>query len=146
MAFAPVYMKESDLYLGTEAEGTDFAIQLTSITLTPDAAVERFNTLKREGKYAEVGDPEWNLELGYAVGVNNAATPADVILADYLLEHHGEEVPFTFRPVSGGEGYSGTVRLVVGGVGGDQGSFATQSVTLPVIGQPEKVAAPVPAG
>lgn len=135
MAFEPIVLKNADLLLGAEATGTDFGIQLTSITLTADVATERIKTVKKEGRFSSVDDPEWSLDLGYLYGHDtDGVTQA---LADYLLANNGTQVPFTFRPISGGSPvYSGTCTLVAGSIGGDQGAFSTQSVSLPVEGQP----------
>lgn len=141
MAFQPIVIKNADLVLGDEASGTDYAIELNSIALTPDVSPERIKTAKPEGRFSSVDDPEWNLDLGYVYGKNDEG----VSLADYLMDHVGEVISFTFRPVSGGDGYTGDVTLLPGAIGGDQGSFSTQSVSLPVEGQPEKLAA-APAG
>lgn len=142
--FKPIVIKNADLVLGNEADGTDYGIELNSIALTPDVSPERIKTAKPAGRFSSVDDPEWNLDLGYVYGKRGGGA-TDQSLADYLMDHVGEQLPFTFRPVSGGAGYAGTVTLLPGALGGDQGSFSTQSVSLPVEGQPAKVAA-VPAG
>lgn len=140
MTFHPVFIKNVDLILGDEATGQNFKCQLKSIQLTPDTNVVKEKTACPEGQFAEVEDPEWNLEMGYLYGVEDAGES----LADYLLEHKGKKVPFTFRPKAGGPGYTGTVTLMAGGLGGDVGQFSSASVTLPLDGQPVKVAAITP--
>lgn len=138
MAFRPVSMKDAILVLGDEATATDFAIQLTSVTLTPDVSVERIKTLKPAGRYAAVDDPEWSLDTGYVYGYDDAAT-AEAAYSEYLRAHSGELVSFAFEPINGkGDRYEGEVWILAGAIGGDQGSFSTQSVSLPVEGQPER--------
>lgn len=137
MTFKPIVIKDADLILGDEATGTDFGIQLTSIVLTPDVATERIKTAKPAGRFSSVDDPEWSMDLGYVYGYDD--TTAESALAAYLLANNGTQVPFTLRPISGLVGapeITGTVTLVAGGIGGDQGAFSTQSVSLPVEGQP----------
>lgn len=141
VGWAPIYMRNVDLILGEEASGTNFKCQLRSVALTPDVNISRIKTLCPTGQFANVDDPEWSLDLGYLYGISDDAS--DVALADFLLDNMGDQVPFTFRPVSGGSGYSGTVTVVPGPIGGEQGSFSEQSVSLPVEGQPTRVAAPV---
>lgn len=148
MAFKPISLKNVLLRLGDEATGTDFAIQLTSVTLTPDVATERLKTLKPAGRYSSVDDPEWSLDLGYAYGYDDAGAAA-LALSSYLLENNGEQVPFSFEPIAalvGAPKYDGTVSLVAGALGGDQGAFSTQSVSLPVEGQPTVSTVTAPAG
>jgi hypothetical protein len=138
MAFAPIVIKNADLFLGSEADGTDYAIELTSIALTPDVSPERIKTAKPEGRFSSVDDPEWNLDLGYVYGKYGTGDTT-VSLADYLMAHVGEQIEFTFRPKTQEAGYTGTVTLVPGAIGGDQGAFSNQSVSLPVEGQPTAV-------
>lgn len=138
MALKPIFMKHVRLTLGDYATGDAFQCQLRSVTLTPEAPVVRTKTLCPEGQYSEVEDPEWSLDLGY-LGMQVDAGDTAEALADYLLEFKGTKVPFFFEPVNGkGSGYAGTVTLVPGGIGGEQGAFSEQSVSLPVDGQPEK--------
>lgn len=137
MTFLPFTAKDVDLILGDEAaDGENFKCQLRSVTLTPDTNIERIKTLCPTGQYASVSDPEWSLELGYLYGKEDT-DPAKA-LSRFLLDHAGEQMDFTFRPWAGddAEGYEGTVTVVPGPIGGEEGSFSEQSVSLPVEGQP----------
>ncbi|WP_293787072.1 hypothetical protein [uncultured Aeromicrobium sp.] len=145
MAFQPLYMKNVDLVLGDEATGTNFKCQLRSVTLTPDTSVTKIKTLCPTGQYADTDEPEWDLELGYLYGRDTE--DARKALARFLLENAGQKMPFEFLPWSGDqtEGYTGTVTIVPGPIGGEQGSFSEQSVTLPLDGQPKPIGeAPAP--
>ena len=135
MAFQPLFMKNVDLTLG-EADGINFKAQLRSVTLTPDTNVAKIKTLAPTGQYSDVDDPEWDLELGYLYGRDTTA--AAEALARFLIDNAGQKMPFEFLPWAGDdtEGYSGTVTIVPGPIGGEQGSFSEQSVTLPLDGQP----------
>lgn len=130
--FKPLYMKNVDLILGDEASGPNFKCQLKSVQLTPDTNITKAKTLCPTGQYAEVEDPEWELELGYLYGTIEGSES----LADFLLNNAGQKVNFLFRPISGEAGYKGRVTLVPGGIGGEQGNFSEQSVKLPLDGQP----------
>lgn len=132
--FQPLYMKNINLILGDEATGTDFRCQLRSAVLTPDVNIVRIKTLCPDGQYANVDDPEWNLDLGYLYG-RDATTPQRA-LGEYLRANAGTKAEFYFAPVAGEDGYSGTVTIVPGALGGEQGSFSEQSVSLPLDGQP----------
>ena len=136
--WTPIYMRDVDLILGPTLTGKNYKCQLRSVTLTPDVNVTRIKTLCPTGQYSASDDPEWSLDLGYLYGVSDTA---DEALADFLLEHGGEQMEFTFRPVAAGAGYTGTVTIIPGPIGGEQGSFSEQSVSLPVQGQPTSVAA-----
>lgn len=136
MAFEPLYMKNVNLVLGDETTGNDFKCQLRSVTLTPDTNIERTKTLCPQGQFAAVDDPEWNLELGYLYGRDTE--DAQKSLSRFLLTNSGTKVDFSFAPWSGDqtEGYTGIVTVVPGAMGGEQGGFSEQSVSLPVEGQP----------
>lgn len=138
--FTPIVMKNVDLILGDEATGTNYKCQLRSIKLDPDVNVIKTKTACPEGQYSNVDDPEWTLNLGYLDGTDSTGTAT---LAEFLREHHGEKMPFFFRPISGGKGYTGTVTLIAGSIGGGVGEFQENSVGLPLDGQPEPVAAVV---
>ncbi|MDO5534370.1 MAG: hypothetical protein Q4F65_06945 [Propionibacteriaceae bacterium] len=138
MAFKPIMMKNVDLILGDEGTGPNFKCQLRSVTLTPNSSPQRLKTLCPQGRYSDVSDPEWDLELGYAHGSTDGA---DQALAEYLQENHGEKQPFMFRPQVGGNGYQGTVTVLAGPVGGQIDQWMEGSVTLPVEGQPLRVEA-----
>lgn len=136
MAWSPVYMKNVDLILGEEATGTHFECQARSVTLTPEVNTTRIKTLCPTGQFANVDDAEWTLEIGYLYGVDTE--DPENALANYLLANQGEKVEFFFAPEAGGPGFTGTVTLIPGAIGGEQGNFAEQSVQLPVDGQPEE--------
>ena len=140
--FKPIHMRNVDLILGDEATGPNFKCQLRSVTLNPNVNVARTKALCPEGTYSAVDDPEWELQLGYLYGTDSDALKK--VLGDYLLENHGDQVPFYFRPVAGGAGFTGTVTVVAGPIGGSQGDWSEGSVNLPLDGQPTKVAAPAP--
>lgn len=139
--FKPLYMKNVDLILGDASTGPNFKCQLRSVTLTPDTNIAKTKTLCPTGQYAEVEDPEWELDLGYLYGTVTGGDGTQKSLADFLLANSGKKLEFVFRPISGGTGYGGMVTIVPGGIGGEQGNFSEQSVKLPLDGQPK----PLPA-
>ena len=143
MAFKPYMMKNVDLVIGDEATGPNFKCQVRGVKLTPEVSVQRVKTACPTGQFAATDDPEWTAELTYLYGQDDGVGTAATVLADYLLTHAGEELPIYFRPVSGEAGYSGTILVVPGTIGGDYGSFSEQSVSLPMLGQPTPVAAEV---
>lgn len=144
MSFTPIIMRNAKLVFGAvETSGTAFELQARSIVLTPDTNVQRIKTLSPAGQFSDVDDPEWTLEIGYVVGDVDGTVDA-IAFADYLLQNKGDKVPVFFRPVAGGKGYKVTATIVAGAVGGEQGSFSEQSVSLPCDGQPEDLAPPAP--
>lgn len=135
MAWTPIYMKNVDLILGDEATGTHFECQARSVQLTPEVNTTRVKTLCPTGQFANTDDPEWTLEITYLYGIDPLV--AENALADYLLANQGTKVDFFVAFEAGGPGYTGTVTLIPGGMGGEQGNYSEQTVQLPVDGQPE---------
>lgn len=134
--FQPYVMKDVDLILGDIATGDNFKCQIRSIVLTPSMDIQRTKTACPTGQFSATDEPEWSLDLGYLYGRH--ATDQMKALGRYLIENVGEQVPFTVRwdaddPT---DGYTGTVTIVPGPVGGNYGQFSEQSVSLPVEGQP----------
>lgn len=141
MGFKPYVMKNIDLILGAPESGPNFKCQVRSAKLTPETNIQRTKTACPTGQYAAVDDPEWTLEIGYLIGDDDGVLPTIEPLAEFLLENVGEDLPFTFRPISGGDSWSGTVSVVPGAFGGEVGNFAEETVQLPVTGQPVKTEA-----
>ena len=137
MAFKPYVMKNVDLILGDEATGANYRCQIRSVVLAPSMNIVKIKTACPEGQFADAEDPEWELQLGYVYGMDTATET----LADFLMEHAGKHLPFTFRPIAGGAGYAGEVTVIPGGIGGNYGAASEQSVNLPLDGQPRKIAA-----
>lgn len=137
--FRPLVLKNVDLVLGDGVAGMNFKCQLRAVTLTPSAEVQTTKTACPDGQFSEVDNPSWTLDLGYLYGKH--ATAAEQALARWLLVHSGEKTPFLFRPWAGddSEGYTGTVTVVPGAIGGQYGEFSEQSVSLPLDGQPEPI-------
>lgn len=133
--FQPYVMKDVDLILGDEAAEVNFKCQMRSVVLTPSVDIQRIKTACPTGQFAAVDEPEWNLDLGYLFGKH--ATDQMRALGRWLIENNGEQLPFLVRWLAGEEeGYTGTVTVVPGPVGGSYGQFSEQSVSLPLEGQP----------
>lgn len=139
--FDPIFIKNVDLVLGDPVTGDNFKCQLRSINLDPDTNIVKIKTACPEGQYAQVEDPEWTLGLGYLAGNMVGTGTGPAALTEFLFDHKGEQMPFLFRPKSGGAGWSGTVTVVAGGVGGDVGGYSEKTVSLALTGQPAKLAA-----
>ncbi len=140
MAFSPYVIREVDLFLGDEATSTNFNLQAQKVDLVPDTEQWQVKALAPAGVYAGVDNATWKMEIDYIFGADDT-TPADA-MANFLAANHGTQVTATYRPVSGGPGWTILVTLIAGGIGGDRG-IATKSVSLPCEGQPLAVVAPV---
>lgn len=139
MAFKPIMMKHVDLILGDPATGPNFKCQVRQIKLAPSSSPQKLKTACPEGRYADVSDPEWDLEVGYAYGFDNGEGDPVEILSDFLMDRAGTKVPFLYRPQAGGRGYAGEVTIMAGDIGAQVDAWMEGSVSLPVDGQPRRV-------
>ena len=136
MAFQPIVLKNMDLVFGDASESTQFKCQVKTAKLIPDVNVIKEKTACPTGQYAEVEDPEWNLEVGHLTGRD--PEDAEKALTEYLRLNSGTKVAFAFRPWSGDHkgGYKGIVTLMATEIGGATGGMNTATVQLPLDGQP----------
>ena len=111
---------------------TDFSNQCSKARLVPEVNVQTMRTLVPDGQITDIDSPVWTLELS---GVQDYETGG---LADYLRDSSGTLVTVVIAPVNttGKQQWTVSVRCLPVEVGGEQGSFATFDVELPVQGQP----------
>lgn len=57
-------------------------------------------------------------------------------LARYLFDHEGDEIDVTFEPVAGGSGFTATLIVAPGSIGGTVDAVAVSTVSLGVMGKP----------
>lgn len=112
-------------------EATDYANQCTSVVLTPEQATQTLKTMVPDGIVQDVDTAVWTCSINGIQDYVNAQG-----LARLLTEMAGEEIDIVFTPKNGG--VAATVTCVAKAVpfGGEQGSFTTFSVELPVKGAP----------
>lgn len=126
----PVLMSAAVLELGDD----NYELVVSSAELAPTTPTQQFKGIG--GSIVNVvGKASWMLNLAYAQDFATAGS-----LSRFLLEHAGEEVPFTLTPVADGPGYSGKVLALPGSIGGAVDTVLAGSVSLPVNGQPEPTA------
>lgn len=127
----PVLMSSAVLTLGTD----NYELAVSSAELAPTTPTQQFKGIGG-GIINLAGVPSWMLNLAYAQDFATAKSLSQILLANV-----GKTLAFTIRPVSGGIGYSGTVLVVPGSVGGAVDTVLAGSVSLAVNGQPTQVAA-----
>lgn len=133
IAVAPLFLKDVTLSVGTDS----YEKAVSSVTLTPSVTTATFKGLNPEAVFTEVGTPTWAADIAYAQDWTTVNS-----LSAYLFAHQGETVVMNFSPRNGsGPSFTVSVVIVSGAVGGAVDSFATTTVSLPVQGQPDLVAA-----
>lgn len=120
IAISPFVLKNVLLTIGTDS----YEKHVSQVEFSPSASTQTWKGLGGNTHTAQ-GLADWTVTLTYAQDWETANS-----LSQYLLANEGTNVSVTFEPVSGDAGFTSTVTLSPGSVGGQQGTFATSSVTL----------------
>lgn len=114
-------------------EATDYANQCTSVVLTPDQATQTLKTMVPDGIVQDVDSAVWTCSIN---GIQDYTAAQG--LARLLTDSEGDELDIVFTPKKGTGNTKATVTVKAKAVpfGGEQGSFTSFSVDLPVIGAP----------
>lgn len=131
IAVNPFAMKNALLLVPTD----DYAAHVSSVECVPTTSTVTWTGLAGN-TFTDASTPTWVLNAAYAQDWENPNS-----LANYFLAHVGEEIEVTFEPVAGGAGFTVTVKIVPGAIGGAVNAVAVANVSLPVIGQPVLVPA-----
>ena len=125
---APLYLKDVILTV----DGDTYEKAISSATFTPTVPTATFKGLSDDAVYTQAGSASWMVDLAYVQDWDSADS-----LSGYLFANQGDEVTLSFKPKSATGGtFSCTVVIIPGSIGGAVDSFATTTVSLPVIGQP----------
>ena len=117
---APFVVRNVLLTLGTD----DYRHSVSTVQFNPSAPTASFKGLGGVSTKF-VGISEWTCDLEYA---QDWATVNS--LARYLLANEGSNVAAIFQPVAGGPGFTATLSITPGSIGGAVDATATAKVTL----------------
>lgn len=112
----------------------DYEKHVSGVTITPTTGSVNWSGLNPDATFTFPTATTWACQLDYAQDWDTEAS-----LSRYLFDNEGEEVTMTFEPVKGGVGFTVTVFIVPGSIGGQVNAVATSSVTLGVVGRPELI-------
>jgi hypothetical protein len=114
-------------------ESVEYANQCTKARLVPDTPVQTVRTLVPDGVIQDIDTPTWTLELTFLQ--INAAGGLAKALRDAPA---GDQLDVILAPknATGNTKATFTVIAMQSPFGGEQGSFATTELTLPVLGAP----------
>ena len=127
----PVFMKDAVLTI----EDNAFSAAVTSAVLQP--SFQTYTHTGIDGTVKQfIGTPTWQLQATVAQDWTTTGSASD-----YLFNNIGEEKPFTLTPSSGGDVFSGTLTIVPPNIGGAAAGIASDQLTFPVSGQPERTPA-----
>jgi hypothetical protein len=108
---------------------------VSSVQFVPTSNVVTWKGMTPTSKFSAATAPTWVCNLGYAQDWETENS-----LSQYLMDHAGEKVTAEFHPKAGGAGYTASVLLAAGPIGGDGDAVAVGTVSLGVDGEPTKVA------
>src|SRR5690606_23803825 len=114
-----------------EFDTTDYAEELSRAELVPDTQVEQLKLLKGN-TVSDVDNPSWTFAIS---GIQDWTVTQG--LCDFLNANHGEKVEVTFQPRLGTGERTANFGVVATSpnFGGEQGSWATFELELPVDGE-----------
>lgn len=127
----PLYFKDAVL----EIDGDDYAPAASTATLSPSVSATTYYGLKPEAMFPE-SSVDWSLELSFVQDWDSETS-----LSRLLWVNQGDVIADAIlKPRSGaGPSFQVDIHIVPGTIGGDTRSFASASVSLPVVGQPTLV-------
>lgn len=131
----PLFIKSASI----EIDGTEYGDLISNVLLTPTTPILTFKGIS--GKtFQSVGKASYTLQFDYTQDWTSTDS-----LALKLLNDAGENVFVTIHPEAGTgtPGFTVEVTLLEGSFGGAVDTVASASVTLPVTGKPEFIAAVV---
>jgi hypothetical protein len=126
-------LKSGKLTLGETATKIEAACQTTSVKLVPNYDTE-------QGVETLCGDREpdavierWELQL---TAVQDWSDPAG--LSEWLFEHAGQTVPYSWQPAANGPTFSGTCQVYAIEIGGEVGARLSSDATFPCMQKPTR--------
>jgi len=128
----PLTIKDVDLSVGT----TDYRAHVNSVMLTPSTTISTWRGAQAGSNQNEGTTPAWTLDITYVQDWDTAGS-----FCRYLWDNQNSEVTVTFKPRSGGTGFTVKFIAIVGGIGGALDAVATVTSSFPVNGQPTLVPA-----
>lgn len=139
---AAFVIHEADLFIGadgaTEVDpdtDVDYAAAFDAVQLVPSSSTVTWTGLKRN-TFTDVSPATWTM-----TGNGAQDWETEDSFSEFLHEHEGETRPYLLRPKSGGKGFSGSLILAPGTIGGGGNAVATWSVTFGLTGKPTIVPA-----
>lgn len=124
----PLYLKDVILTVGSD----QFEKAISNAAFTPTVPTATFKGLSDDAVYTQAGAASWMVDLTFVQDWDSADS-----LSAYLFNNQGEEVTLTFKPKSlTGGTFSATVVIVPSSIGGAVDTYATSTVSLPMVGQP----------
>jgi hypothetical protein len=119
-----------------QVETDTYEKHVSTVEFVPSSSVVTWKGLTPASVFSAGTTATWTCNLSFAQDWETADS-----LSLYLFENEGEEIDVTFEPVNGGAGFTATLIVTPGSIGGAVDSVAVSTVTLGVRGKPVHVPA-----
>lgn len=119
-----------------QVETDSYEKHVSSVEFVPSASVVNWKGLSPAAVFTDSTTATWTCNVAFA---QDWATTNS--LSRYLFDNEGDEIDVTFEPVNGGAGFTATLIVTPGSIGGSVDSVAVSTVTFAVKGRPVYVAA-----
>jgi hypothetical protein len=129
IAVAPLFLKDVLFSVGTDS----YEKHVSSVTFTPSTSPQTWKGLNPESTFTNVGTATWTVDIEFA---QDWATTSS--LSAYLFDNQGQTKTVVFEPVNGGQGFTASIIIVAGAIGGAVDGYGTATVSLPLQGQPTR--------
>lgn len=128
----PILLTDVLLSVATDS----YEKHVSAVEFVPTSQVATWKGLNPASVFSFGGVATWVCNITYAQDWETANS-----LSQYLHANEGEEIAVTFEPVSGGAGFTATLIVAPGSIGGQVDSVAVGTVSLGVKGKPVYVPA-----
>ena len=135
-------MRDINLVLGDEATGPDFKCEVSKVEIVGDTPIVKAKAACPTGSYSGTGTTSYEIRVTYLNLIETDTAGADNFF-DFLRENAGSKMLLTWRLVADGKGYSAMVTVPGGSFSGEVDKNTDASVTFPVDGEINDVAAKV---
>lgn len=117
-------------------EGDSYEKHVSAVEFVPSPSTVTWKGLTPSAVFTFGTTATWECNLTYAQDWETTDS-----LSRYLFENEGEEIDVIFEPVNGGAGFSATLIVAPGSIGGAVDSVLSATVTLGVKGKPAYIPA-----
>jgi hypothetical protein len=126
----PFVLKDVTLLIAAD----NYESNVSSVEFLPSASTVVWKGLTPSSSFTDVSTATWVCNMTFA---QDWATVGS--LSRYLYDNEGAAVACEFVPVAGGAGFSATIVITPGSIGGAVDSVAVATVSLGVRGRPEEL-------
>lgn len=136
IAVAPYVLKDALLQIATD----NYEKHVSNVLFTPQTSPVTWQGLTPDSAFSDASNPIWTCQMDYAQDWTTANS-----LAQYLLTNAGQQKVAVFKPLGTTTGkpiFTATIIVVPGPIGGAVNTVQVGTVTMGVVGQVVKTAAP----